>query len=497
MAKIILVTPDYHCGVVESAGRWPNLGFVYMAGELRKAGHEVKIYDAMAKNHKLDDIISKILAFQPDIVGTTAFTATMPAAAELAAEVKKHLPQCITVIGGIHPTFCHQEVLTNHPYIDYVVRFEGEITFPELVTAIENTSDLSQVEGIAYRKAGQIMVTPERPFVHNLDNLTPAWDLLDWEDYTFYIYPGSRLAIISTSRGCMHGCKFCSQQKFWRQTWRARSADSVVGEIEQLVKRHDISVFFISDEYPTSDRERWVKILDMLIEKDLGANFLIETRVDDILRDEDIMDKYRQAGIIHIYVGIEATSEETLDLFNKGVGTNAGKKALDIIHKAGIVTETSFILGTPDETEESIKRTLAAAKKYNPDFAHFLLLAPWPYADMYSDLEECVVTTDYSKYNLIEPVIKPKNMTTDELFGHVLKCYQSFYFGKITEWANLRDGFKRKYAVQSMQAIMENSFLQKHILKLGTMPKKVQILLKSFAPDTYNRAKDREKEALG
>lgn len=478
MAKVMLVTPDYHCGVVESAGKWPHLGFVYIGGALRKAGHEVRIYDAMSKGHKLGQIIDNVKKFAPDIVGTTAYTASMPAAAEILREVKKSLPKTVTVVGGVHPTFCFREVLEAYPFIDYVVRGEGELTFTELLQVLDGSANVSKVKGIAYRASdGRITATPDRSFIEDLDTLSPAWDLLDWNDYTFYVYPGSRLAIISTSRGCLHTCKFCSQQKFWRQTWRARSAKKVLQEVEFLVKTYKVDVFFISDEYPTADRERWEAILDGLIKMNLGAMFLIETRVDDILRDEDIMDKYRRAGIIHIYVGIEATSQRTLDTFGKGIKESHSKRALDIIHAANIVSETSFVLGSPDETIETINETLAAAQQYNPDFAHFLLLAPWPYADMYQELKEFVATTDYEKYNLVEPVIKPRDMSTDELFCQVLRCYREFYFRKIPEWIKLENGFKRQYAVQSMRAIMDNSFLQKHVLSLGKMPKLVKDLL--------------------
>ncbi len=477
MSRVMLVTPDYHCGVVESAGRWPNLGFVYIAGELRKAGHTVQIYDAMSKNHRLPDMMKRITSFRPDVVATTAYTASMPAAADLLAAVKAADPGVVTVIGGVHATFCYEDVLTDYPFIDYVVRREGEVTFPELLRALEEKADLGQVAGIAYRGADGIIATADRPFLQDLDSLTPAWDLLDWDDYTFFVYPGSRLAILSTSRGCSHNCSFCSQQKFWRQSWRARSPESVVSEIEHLVKTYHIDVFFIADEHPTADRERWERILDSLIERDLGVMFLIETRVNDIIRDEDIMHKYRQAGIIHIYVGIEATSQTTLDKFNKGILADDSKRALDIIHAAGIVSETSFILGSPEETPESVQSTLDLAKAYNPDFAHFLFLAPWPYADIYPDLKDHIVTWDLSKYNLVEPVIKPDKMTVDELFQSVIRCYRDFYFGKLAEWAGLKDDFKRRYAIQSMKAIMDNSFLQKHVLSLGKMPAMVRELL--------------------
>jgi len=483
MARVMLVTPDYHCGVVESAGRWPHLGFVYMAGELRKAGHEVRIYDAMAKDHRLPEIIRNIKKYRPDVVGTSAYTATMPAAAELLKAVKQWDHRILTVAGGIHPTFCFEEVLSQYPFIDIVVRFEGEYILPLVVSQWEKGKDFTQVPGIAYRWRGSVTHNPSPAYIEDLDSLHPAWDLLEWDDYTFYIYPGSRLAIISTSRGCRHSCAFCSQQKFWDRTWRARTVESVIGEIEFLVRSYGIEVFFISDEYPTGDRERWEKILDRLSEKNLGAVFLLETRVDDIVRDEDIMHKYRKAGIIHLYVGIEATSQENLDLLKKGISVNDSKKALDIIHNADIVSETSFILGTPHETRASISKTLELARVYNPDFAHFLLLAPWPYADLYEELAAFIHESDYSRYNLVEPVITPAAMTHDELFTEVLNCYRNFYMAKIPEWFNLKDSFKRKYAIQSMKAIMDNSFLKKHVLKLGSMPGSVEKILKSIQPE--------------
>ncbi len=486
MARIILVTPDYHCGVVESAGRWPHLGFVYLAGELRQAGHEVRIYDAMAKNHSFSQIMDNIKKYNPDVVGTTAYTATMPAAADILRAVREWNPDKLTVIGGIHPTFCYEEVLQEYPFIDVIVRFEGEFTLTELISAWEAGGDFACISGIAFARNGEVFCTPARDYTCDLDTLSPAWDLLDWKDYTFFIYPGSRLAIVSTSRGCIHNCAFCSQHKFWNRTWRARRPESVVAEIEYLVREYDVEVFFISDEYPTRDRQRWEEILDLLIAKDLGASFLLETRVDDIVRDEDIINKYRSAGIIHIYVGIEAAAQENLDLFKKGIAADDSKRALDIIHSAGIVSETSFILGTPGETPESIARTLESACLYNPDFAHFLLLAPWPYADMYPELAPFIFEKDYSKYNLVEPVIKPEAMTGDELFTAVLNCYRKFYMAKIPEWVNLKNDFKRKYALQSMKAIMENSFLKEHILKLGAMPKSVEKIIRGLYSDTRN-----------
>ncbi len=269
-------------------------------------------------------------------------------------------------------------------------------------------------------------------------------------------------------------CSFCSQQKFWHQTWRARDPEKFVAEVEHLKGRFGIDVFFIADEYPTKDRERWETILDKLIEKDLGLSFLMETRVEDIIRDADILSKYRRAGIIHIYVGVEATSQATLDKFNKSIKVDQSKEALRLIDEAGIVSETSFVLGMPEDNVYSIRQTLKLAQDYNPDFAHFLLLAPWPYADMYDDLKPYIEEKDYSQYNLVAPVIKPTAMTRDQLFSEVLRCYRVFYMNKLPEWASTDDDFKKRYALLSMKAIANHSFLEQHVLGLGKMPKLIE-----------------------
>lgn len=474
---ILFITPPYHCGVVEVAGRWVPLTFVYLAGSARQAGYEPIIYDAMTKNVGFREIEQKIAEVRPDIVATTAITSTAPDALEVLRIAKTINPEMITVIGGVHPSFLYKEVLQSG-YVDYVVREEGEETLKDLLTALREGRRVDHVPGIAYRQGHQAVATPARPFLKDLDTLEPCWDLIEWKDYRYFVIPSSRLGAVSTSRGCSHNCTFCSQQKFWHQTWRGRRPEKVVAEIEHLNRSHGVSVILLPDEYPTLDRERWERMLDLLIEKDLGIHILMETRAQDILRDRDILWKYRKAGIIHIYIGVEATDQTTLDLIKKDVNVETGREAIRLIHEHGMITETSFILGFPHETRESIKTTLALAKIYNPDFAHFLALAPWPYADMYRDMEPYIVTKDYRKYNLIDPVIKPENMTTQEIDRAIITCYQQFYMSKMTEILTMEDTFKRDYLIRSMKLMMSSSFIKDKLGAIGAIPPQVQALLK-------------------
>lgn len=493
--KILFITPPYHCGVVEVAGHWVPLTFVYLAGAVRNAGFEPVIYDAMTKRHGHDEIRKRIAEEHPAYVATSAITSTYPDALEILQSAKQVDPEIVTIIGGVHPSFLYEEALQN-AFVDCVVREEGEETLAELLAAMDTEKDIGAVRGIAYRDSGGVRVTAPRPFIQDLDALSTAWDLIEWKDYRYFVIPNSRLGAVSTSRGCSHDCTFCSQQKFWHQSWRGRKPESVAAEIEHLKTTYGVNVVLLPDEYPTSDRVRWERLLDILIEKDLGVYLLMETRAEDILRDKDILWKYRAAGIIHIYIGLEATDQETLDLIKKDIKVETGKEAIRLIHEHGMVTETSFILGFPHETKETVKRTLALSKIYNPDFAHYLALAPWPYADMFKELEPYIVVRDYRKYNLIDPVIKPEQMSLKAVDWAIIDCYRSFYMGKMKEIVSMRDEFKRRYLLSSMKLIMSSSFIVEKIGSLGTMPPEVKELIRKIESQKEPKAGSKYRSSV-
>lgn len=478
LKKVLLITPPYHCGVVEVAGRWMPLAFVYLAGSLRRAGYDARIYDAMSKFHSHEDIMSEIKAMSPDVVAVTAITPTLNDAVKVLENAKIVNPDIVTVLGGVHPTFCAEELLSQKGNsIDYIIRGEGEAAFPELLGVLSSGGDLSGVPGLAFKSDGCVILNNERPFIESLDSLEMAWDLVAWEDYVYFVIPKSRLAVVGSSRGCSEECSFCSQQKFWKRTWRARSPKAVVEEIKMLNSKYGANVFLVCDEFPTKDRARWEEILDRLIVADTGAYLLMETRVDDIIRDADIMAKYRKAGVIHIYIGVEATSQVTLDRFNKNLEVEKSREAISLINTAGMITETSFILGLPEETKKTIAATLELAKYYNPDFAHFLALTPWPYADMYQSLSPYIVDHDFSNYNLVTPVIKPEKMTIKQVDREIVNSYRKFYMSRLSEYDGLEDQFKRNYLLTSMKVMMKSSFLTRYLKGLGGMPVEVERIL--------------------
>lgn len=477
--RLLLVTPPYHCGVVEAAGTWPPLTFAYLGGAARRAGFEVRVYDAMSLKVGQREIGEEVRAFAPDFVGVTAITATTPDALETARTVKRVAPETKTVLGGVHPTFMDEEVLrTGDGAVDFVLRGEGEESLPALLRALAGEGDPFAVPGVSALEGGDLRRGPAPCRPQDLDRLEAAHDLLDWRLYKLFVLPGSRLGAVSTSRGCDQACTFCSQQKFTERTWRARDPEACAREIARLEADQGVSVVLITDELPTRDRARWERFLEAKLRLAPDVYLLMETRISDVLRDADILPLYRKAGIIHVYVGAEATEQETLDRIQKEIRVEDTPRALALLKEHGMITETSYVLGLPEETPETVRETLRLAREHNADFAHFLAIAPWPYADLWAEVEPYVAVRDYRRYNLVSPVVKPVAMTLEEVDRAILDCYREYYMGKITEMATMRDSFRRDYMLRSMKHIMTSSFITSRLGVLGKLPAAVEKALR-------------------
>jgi anaerobic magnesium-protoporphyrin IX monomethyl ester cyclase len=462
--------------VDEVAGRWIPLGLVYLAGAARQAKLDTEIYDAMAKGHAYPEIEHRFRESMADYVASTAVTATINDAVKTLELAKRIKPDTVTILGGVHPTFMYEEVLASSAAVDYIVIGEGEVTLRHLLEVLEADGNPEMVAGIAFRRGGTVVRTDRRTFMETIDDLPAAWDLLDWGDYYSLVITDSRLGAISTSRGCDHDCTFCSQQKFWEKSWRARDPQKVADELEYLYTTYQVNVFLITDEYPTRSRERWEALLDAVIAKDIPVYLLMETRATDIIRDKEIIWKYRKAGIIYISFGIETADQTALDAMRKGMVVEEIKQVIDILREQEIVSEASFMLGFPDETPASIKKTMQLVQQYNPDIANFLTYTPWPYVDGYTDLKPFIRVHDYGKYNMVDPVLEPHNMSILQIEVAQADCYRRFYMGKIIEFMTMKATFKRDYLMRITKLFMGSSFVIKKlgIGILGKIPAKLE-----------------------
>mgnify|MGYP001806296451 CR=1 FL=1 len=461
--RIVLVHPNYHSGGAEIAGNWPPAWVAYLSGPLKKAGFtDIRFIDAMT-NHIGDDKLAEMLRdADADIVGTTAITPSIYKAERVLELAKQVKPGVVTVLGGVHATFMYQQVLSEAPWIDAIVRGEGEEIFLEFVTAVAEgkwPAQRESIKGLAFREGEKIVATAAAPTVKDLDSISPDWSLLEWSKYT-YVPLGVRVAIPNMARGCPFTCSFCSQWKFWRD-YRVRDPKKVVDEIEGLVRDHQVGFFILADEEPTINRKKFVAFCEELIARGLPekVKWGINTRVTDILRDEKLLDLYHRAGLVHVSLGTEAAAQLKLDLFNKETTIADNAKAIRLLREANIVVEAQFIVGLENETVETLEETYRMAMDWGPDLANWSMYTPWPFSPLFQELRDKVEVFDYDKYNFVTPIMKPAAMDRATLLDRVMHNYRRFYMNRAFfhyPWRG--SGFRRKYLLGCLKAFLKAGF---------------------------------------
>jgi anaerobic magnesium-protoporphyrin IX monomethyl ester cyclase len=432
--RIVFVQANYRSGGAEIAGSWSPAWVAYLAGPLRRAGFDdIHFIDAMTDNLDEEAIVARLVALQPDLIGATAITPSIYMAERVLELAKEHTPNALRVLGGIHPTFMYKQVLSEAPWVDLIVRGEGEEILVEVAKAYAAgtfAESRADIQGIAYRDGEQILATPAAPTIKDLDSIEPDWDILEWEKY-IYIPLNKRVAIPNMARGCPFTCSFCSQWKFWRD-YRVRDPKKVVDEIENLVDKHDVGFFILADEEPTINRKIFIQFCEELIARGLPdkVQWGINTRVTDILRDEELLPLYRKAGLVHVSLGTEAAAQMKLDQFHKETKVEDNRRAIQLLREADIFIEAQFIVGLDNETKETLDETYRMAWDWQPDLANWAMYTPWPFSPLFQELGDKVEVFDFSKYNFVTPIMKPEAMSRGELLDGVMHNYRRFYIRK-------------------------------------------------------------------
>lgn len=469
--RIVLIHPNYHSGGAEIAGSWPPAWVAYITGALKAAGYtDVRFIDAMTNDISDDELRYLLSQEKPDVVGCTAITPSIYKAERVLEIAKEVHPDAVTVLGGVHATFMFKQVLSEAPWVDVIVRGEGEEIFVELVRAIDEgrwPAEASDIKGLAYTKDGEIVATQAAPTVKNLEGIDPDWSILEWEKY-IYVPLGVRVAIPNMARGCPFTCSFCSQWKFWRD-YRVRDPKAVVDEIETLVNEHNVGFFILADEEPTINRKKFTEFCEELIARGLPdkVKWGINTRVTDIWRDRHRLHLWRRAGLVHVSLGTEAAAQMKLDRFNKETTIEQNKTAIRLLREADIFVEAQFIVGLDNETAETLEETYRMAWDWQPDLANWAMYTPWPFSQLFHELGEKVEVFDFSKYNFVTPIMKPEAMDRGELLDGVMKNYRRFYMKKaLLHYPWRGTGFRRRYLLGCLKAFLKAGF-QRTFYDLG------------------------------
>ncbi|MFO8080317.1 MAG: radical SAM protein [Armatimonadota bacterium] len=392
--RALLIDPTIPGDFHRRSIRWAPLGVAYLAASLRQAGHEVHLHNRLNLKvwHGLSlsevdrattQIIEKVA---PDLIGISGVTAALGDMVEVARIARTARPEATIVVGGPHASTLPGETLERMPAADCLVMGEGEKRIVQLAAGM-SASDLP---GVAWRgHGGEVKMNPWEAPRWALDSLPhPARDLLEMRRYLRY----SRAAIrgsflrstaLLSSRGCHHRCAFCSEPAYSVRGYRSHSPEYTIAEAKSILAQHRVQALMFLDENFTADRERVMRLMQLWRQEGLAdrVKFAIQARADAL--DAELLDVMKDAGCMHIELGIESGSDRILKRMNKGCTVAQNQAGAEMVKEAGIRLQVNIICGSPGETEEELRTSLELVETLNPECASivpFMLLPGTRYA---------------------------------------------------------------------------------------------------------------------
>ncbi len=389
---------------------WPQVSLATLAACLHP-DYSVDVVDAIADRMNWPEFEDLLAKKQPKyyLTQVTAPTLTNDMYGVFLAKSKG----AKTIAFGTHVTPNTVNTMSDYPALDFVLRGEPELTLRELIDALEGktgqneamealmqktdptrkpttakmaqTGDFSAIKGLGWRSAGEIKITPDRPFIPNLDDLPlPMHQLLPLNKYRLPLIKGP-YSFVVPSRGCTAGCKFCIKHVSYNYSVRLRSAENVMAELWSLKKLGINDVMMYADLF-TVNRQQVMDICHAMIEEKIDMKWMCNSRTDYV--DEEMLQTMAKAGCHMISWGIESGSAEILKRVRKGTNPDKAKQALAWARKAGIKNFGYFIIGLPGETEETIQETIAFSKKLPLNVAIFHIAAPYPGTPFFFEVVE-------------------------------------------------------------------------------------------------------------
>lgn len=332
--RLCLVNLKFEKGNITNFRRQEHLGLGYIGGMCERRGHDVTIINAQFDSIEKEDVMQQILDVKPDAFGLTLYEELLDDSIEVIQFVKKCFPDAVIIVGGHYATFNAENLMKKVPQIDYVSAGEGEVSFPELLDALEHGTEISAIRGIWYIKNECIEKNGFGEVFSNLDELPyPIRQKTERRN---------RITNISASRGCYGNCSFCSTKSFYEKQEgmkiRIRNPISVVNEIEFMVKRdHAYHFFFTDDNFMVTEKMQngWIDEFVAEIEKrNLKIVFNFDCRVNDV--DKELLGKLKRVGLIGVFLGVESNSPKTLKLYNKNTSNELNVQAVNILRRLRI-----------------------------------------------------------------------------------------------------------------------------------------------------------------
>lgn len=384
------------------------LGLICVAGGLEEAGHPCSIHDLRIDGE--EEGLAACRRFAPDLVGLQCnFTTERRRALALARRVKREMPDAFVVMGG-HDASREPGWFADSA-IDAIAVGDGEEILPPLVDALERGHDLASVPGLVLNRAGGQLSTGHAPARRELDTLPmPARQLIARYAPHYYINFRKPLALFETARGCPFKCNFCSVWKFHESTFREKSPERVVAELQQI----EAPNIFITDDIFWMNVKRGEELAKAIQAAGIKKYFTVQTRTDIICKFPHLIEMWKGCGDLAIFLGLEAVTDEGLERVNKKNSAANNERAIGILKELKVGFTPNFIVDPAWDREDftRLREWISRTGAYNSGFS---VLTPLPGTDLWSEASRNVTTHDWEMYDIIHAVL-PTKLPLEEFY---------------------------------------------------------------------------------
>ena len=408
--------------------RLEPLGLELVAEAARRAGHQVQLIDLQVENHAAYHRL--VAEWRPDCIAFSCnYLANIPEIVDLAKETKAVLPRVFICVGGHSASFtAHAIVEHGDGAIDCVLKGEGEVGIVELLEAMSggDRSEIAKVPG-AVTAEGE---GPPPTFVHDLDTLRPARDLLRHRN-KYFIGILDPAASIEFSRGCPWDCSFCSAWTFYGRSYRLISPERVIDDLASIKERGAFNV----DDVAFIQEKHGFAIGEAIAKKGIRKNYYLETRGDVLLRNKEVFQFWKTLGLEYIFLGLEAIDDDGLRKYRKRIPLGRNFEALEFARTLGIKVAINLI-ADPD-WDEARFATIREWCLDVPEIVNISVNTPYPGTESWLTEERHLATRDYRLFD-IQHAVLPTRLPLPVFYQELLNTQRVLY-AKHLNWRTAPD----------------------------------------------------------
>lgn len=410
--NILLIQPPSSNPLLDQVYLFEPLALEYLAAGLLGDGHSVEILDA-----RLDsDLDGALHRLRPRLVGLTGYTCHLNILQNLATRCKTFDPTLTVVVGGHHATVAPQDF--NLPVFDAVAIGEGTTTLCELVRALEAGESFAAVDGLALPGDAGQHLTPARPWPE-LDSLPfPARELTARHRGRYASEWLKPLASLRTSLGCTARCNFCALWSLTGGRYLRRSVEQVVAELRTITEEN---VFFCDDE-SMCDARRMDQLADAIAAAGIRKRYFLYARVDTIVAHPELFRKWRDIGLLQVFVGMEDFADARLAALAKGTSVAQQEQAVRILNDLGVMMYASFMID-PDYSREDFRTLTAYVRQLKLKYATFSVLTPLPGTELFARRRNELISTRPEHFDMLHTLL-PTRLPLPEFYAEYARVLQ-------------------------------------------------------------------------